>query len=78
MRRFSKIAAVVVVGAMALSGCGSSSGGGDAKSSASNDVCKTAKGDGPKVGVAYDVGEYDAATEVNSGRSFGSTRTLWR
>src|SRR4051794_40468232 len=43
---------------MALSGCGSSSGGsgGDSKSSASNDVCKTAKGDGPKVGVAYDVG----------------------
>ena len=57
LRRFSKIAAVVVVGAMALSGCGSSSGGGNSKSSASNDVCKTAKsGDGPKVGVAYDVG----------------------
>jgi basic membrane protein A and related proteins len=57
LRRFSKIAAVVAIGAMALSGCGSSSGGssGDTKS-ASNDICKTAKGDGPKVGVAYDVG----------------------
>ena len=57
MRRFSKIAAVVVVGALALSGCGSSSGGsGGSESSASEDVCKSAKGDGPKVGVAYDVG----------------------
>jgi len=43
---------------MALSGCGSSSGGGgSSKSSASNDICKSEKsGDGPKVGVAYDVG----------------------
>ncbi len=56
MRRFSKIAAVVVVGAMALSGCGDSGGGGGGSKSASNDVCKSAKGDGPKVGVAYDVG----------------------
>jgi basic membrane protein A len=57
LRRFSKIAAVVVVGAMALSGCGSSSGGGGSTKTASNDICKTAKdGDGPKVGVAYDVG----------------------
>jgi basic membrane protein A len=51
----SKIAAVVVVGALALSGCGSDGGSGG-KKSASSDVCKTAKGDGPKVGVAYDVG----------------------
>jgi basic membrane protein A and related proteins len=55
LRRFSKIAAVVVVSAMALSGCGDS-GGGSGTKSASNDICKTAKGDGPKVGVAYDVG----------------------
>ena len=56
MRRFSKIAAVVVVGAMSLSGCGDSGGSGGGSKSASNDVCKSAKGDGPKVGVAYDVG----------------------
>ena len=61
MRRLSKIAAVALVGALALAGCGSGSGsgssdsGGDAKSS-SNDACKAAKGDGPKVGLAYDVG----------------------
>ena len=56
MRRFSKIAAVAMVGALALAGCGSNSSGGSDKSSASNDVCKSAKGSGPKVGVAYDVG----------------------
>ena len=57
MRRFSKIAAVAMVGALALAGCGSNgSGGSGDKSSASNDVCKSAKGSGPKVGVAYDVG----------------------
>ena len=55
MRRFSKIAAVVAVGAMALSGCGDSGTSGGAESS-SNDVCKSAEGDGPKVAVAYDVG----------------------
>jgi basic membrane protein A len=55
LRRFSKIAAVALVGALALAGCGSSSGGGGTKSAA-NDICKGAKGDGPKVGVAYDVG----------------------
>ncbi len=60
MRRLSKIAAVGLVGALALTGCGSNSsssgGSGGDSSSASADVCKTAKGDGPKVGVAYDVG----------------------
>jgi len=45
------------VGAVALSGCGSSNGGGSGNSSsASSDVCKTAKGGSAKVGVAYDVG----------------------
>lgn len=57
MRRFSKIAAVALVGALALTGCGSKSGSGASGSSADNDVCKSAKsGDGPKIGVAYDVG----------------------
>ena len=58
MRRFSKIAAVALVGALALTGCGSGSGSSDSaggnKSTA--DACKAAKGDGPKVGLAYDVG----------------------
>lgn len=57
MRRFSKIAAVALASALALTGCGSGSGsGGSTPKSASNDVCKTAKGGGPKVGIAYDVG----------------------
>ncbi len=57
MRRFSKIAAVAMVGALALSGCGSDSGGGGGSGSkAAEDKCKAADGDGPKVGLAYDVG----------------------
>ena len=56
MRRFSKIAAVAMVGALALTGCGSSNGGSDSNSNAAADSCKAAKGDGPKVGLAYDVG----------------------
>ncbi|MBO9523770.1 MAG: BMP family ABC transporter substrate-binding protein [Nocardioidaceae bacterium] len=55
MRRLSKIAVVAVVASLALTGCGKND---DKKgsSSGSNDVCKSAKGDGPKVGLAYDVG----------------------
>ena len=57
MRRSGRIAAVALVSALALAGCGSNGGGSaSGSSSAENDVCKTAKGDGPKVGVAYDVG----------------------
>jgi basic membrane protein A and related proteins len=62
LRGLSKIAAVALVGALALAGCGSGSGsGGDSSDggttkSSSNDACKAAKGDGPKVGLAYDVG----------------------
>lgn len=58
MRRLTKILAVGAVASLALAGCGSNnndSDGGDSKS-ASDDICKTADGDGPKVGVAYDVG----------------------
>jgi basic membrane protein A len=55
LRRFSKIAAVALVGALALTGCGSDSGNGNG-SKAAVDACKAAKGDGPKVGLAYDVG----------------------
>lgn len=60
MRRLTKFSAVTAVAALALAGCGSSSGGSDGskgdKPSASKDICKTAKGSGPKIGLAYDVG----------------------
>ena len=57
MRRISKIAVVAVIASMALTGCGNKTDNNDKKgSSASADVCKSAKGDGPKVGLAYDVG----------------------
>jgi len=56
----TKLSAVAAVAALALAGCGSSdsggSDGGSDKPAASKDVCKTAKGDGPKIGLAYDVG----------------------
>lgn len=57
MRRLTKLSAVAAVAALALAGCGSDSdGGGDDKPAASDDICKTADGDGPKIGLAYDVG----------------------
>ena len=55
MRRTSKIAAVAVVATIALTGCGKKADSSTA-SSANEDVCKTANGSGPKVGLAYDVG----------------------
>lgn len=55
MRRTSKIAAVAVVAAIALTGCGKKSDS-SSTGTASTDVCKTAKGSGPKIGLAYDVG----------------------
>jgi basic membrane protein A len=54
LRRFTKIAAVVMAGALLLAACGSKDSG--SSSSANADVCKGSKGSGPKVGVAYDVG----------------------
>jgi basic membrane protein A len=59
LRRLTKLSAVACVAALALAGCGSSDSDGSkggSKSSASQDVCKSAKGDGPKIGLAYDVG----------------------
>jgi basic membrane protein A len=58
LRRLTQLSAVVCVAALALTGCGSDSdgNGGGSKDKASNDICKTAKGDGPKIGLAYDVG----------------------
>jgi len=56
LRGLSKIAAVALVGALALTGCGSDNGGGGGGTKAEADACKAADGDGPKVGLAYDVG----------------------
>jgi len=56
LRGLSKIAAVALVGALALTGCGSDDGGGGATKGAAENKCKSAKGDGPKVGIAYDIG----------------------
>lgn len=58
MRRTSKIAVIAVIASIALTGCGNKTDSNDKKggTKASGDVCKTAKGDGPKVGLAYDVG----------------------
>ena len=56
MRRLTQLSAVAIVAALSLTGCGSDSGGDGDTSNASKDVCKTAKGDGPKIGLAYDVG----------------------
>jgi basic membrane protein A len=70
LRRLSKIAVVALIASMALTGCGKDNDKtGTDKPSASKDVCKTATGDGPKVGLAYDVGGVgdrsfnDSATE---------------
>jgi basic membrane protein A len=53
----TKIAAVVVIACMALTGCGNKDDNSGKKgNTASADACKGAKGDGPKVGLAYDVG----------------------
>jgi basic membrane protein A len=61
LRRFSKIAAVALVGALALAGCGSGSGSGSSSTSDGSkavvDACKSSSNNkGPKVGLAYDVG----------------------
>ena len=62
LRRTSKIAAVAVVATIALTGCGNKSDSSTATSSGTDDVCKTANGSGPKVGLAYDVGEIGRAS----------------
>lgn len=58
MRRLTKIAAVTAVFALALTGCGSNDDGesNNGTNTASEDVCESADGDGPKIGLAYDVG----------------------
>ncbi|MGI8523320.1 MAG: BMP family lipoprotein [Nocardioides sp.] len=56
MRRTTKIAAVAVVASLALTGCGKKSDSTATGTSGTEDVCQSAKGDGPKIGLAYDVG----------------------
>jgi basic membrane protein A and related proteins len=57
LRRLSKIAVMAVIASIALTGCGNNDNSKDKKGSTSNaDVCKSADGKGPKVGLAYDVG----------------------
>lgn len=51
MRNISKIAAVAMVASLALAGCGKNNETGDSAAG----LCP-ATGDGPKIGVAYDVG----------------------
>jgi len=53
---FTKITATAAVLSMAVVGCAKSDTGSSGSSSSSSDVCDTAKGSGPKVGIAYDVG----------------------
>jgi len=63
LRRSTKIAAVLAAATLTLAGCASDddsgneeAGSGDETSSSSEDVCDTADGDGPQIGLAYDVG----------------------
>ncbi len=57
MRRLTKIAAASTVLAFALTGCGGgSSNEGNNTGTASEDICESAEGDGPQIGLAYDVG----------------------
>ena len=62
MRRTTKFAALLSVSVLALGACGSSDSDGgdkagdDTSASASADVCDDTDGDGPKIGLAYDVG----------------------
>ena len=51
------LATAAVVTALTLTGCGNSHKDSNKTSGSANaDVCKTAKGSGPKIGLAYDVG----------------------
>lgn len=60
MRRLTKIAAASAVLALALTACGGNGsgngGGGEGEAKAGGNLCADASGDGPKIGMAYDVG----------------------
>jgi basic membrane protein A len=55
LRKFSKIAAVAMVASVTLAGCGKNNDNTGA-SDQIVDVCPGSSGDGPKVGIAFDVG----------------------
>jgi basic membrane protein A len=57
VRLSTRFALAFGVAAMVLTGCAGSDDDGDGgDSSASEDICDTAEGDGPNIGLAYDVG----------------------
>jgi basic membrane protein A len=56
LRRLTKIAAASAVLTLALAGCGGNNGEEETNTGASEDICADASGDGPKIGLAYDVG----------------------
>ena len=56
MRRLTKIAAASAVLALTLTACGSNGEEEETTTGASEDVCSDASGDGPMIGLAYDVG----------------------
>lgn len=60
MRTVGKIAAVAAVTTLALTACSKQDDGGtddsDGNTNANASICESADGDGPKVGLAYDVG----------------------
>lgn len=58
MRRLSKIVAVAACASVMLVGCGKNddSKSDDKAAAGTEDVCESADGDGPKIGLAYDVG----------------------
>lgn len=57
MRRLTKIVAVTAVASLALVGCGKNDEDKNDSSAKGESICKTSTaGDGPKVGLAYDVG----------------------
>jgi basic membrane protein A and related proteins len=56
LRRLTKIAAASAVLALTLTACGSNGEEEETNTGASEDVCSDASGDGPMIGLAYDVG----------------------
>jgi basic membrane protein A len=56
LRRTTKIAAVLAVATLSLAGCGGDDDSGDGGTDSTALDCNTLEGDGPLVGLAYDVG----------------------